>query len=102
MKIKLIKFKNVESTNDEAIKLIKKNILRPALITSERQSRGRGRMGKKWLSLKGNLFLSIYFEINHKKINLKQYNGLLLITCYPFDALISGTNFRYIVVSSKI
>lgn len=76
MKIKSIKFKKVESTNDEAVRLIKKNVSQATLITSERQSKGRGRMGKKWLSLKGNLFLSIYFEINQKKINLKQYTKL--------------------------
>ena len=66
MKIKSIKFKKVESTNDEAVRLIKKNVSQATLITSERQSKGRGRMGKKWLSLKGNLFLSIYFEINQR------------------------------------
>ena len=76
MKIKAINHQIVESTNDEAIKLIKKNISQPILITSKRQSKGRGQRGKKWLSLKGNLFFSILFEINEKKINLKQYTKL--------------------------
>ena len=73
MGIKLISFTNVKSTNDEAIRLIKKNITRPTLIITKKQSKGRGQMGKKWLSITGNLFLSIFFEINHKKINFKQY-----------------------------
>ena len=30
-------------------------------------------MGKKWVSQKGNIFISIFFEINQKKINFKQY-----------------------------
>ena len=30
-------------------------------------------MGKKWISQKGNLFISIFFEINQKKINFKQF-----------------------------
>ena len=76
MKIKSISHQNVESTNDEAIKLIKKNTSQPTMITSKRQSKGRGRMGKKWLSLKGNLFFSIFFEINEKKINFEQYTKL--------------------------
>lgn len=38
----------------------------------------------------------------HDEINLNQPNGLLLITCYPFDALTSGTPLRYIVISTKI
>ena len=76
MKIKSISHQSVESTNDEAIKLIKKNISQPTLITTKRQTKGRGRMGKKWLSLKGNLFFSIFFEINEKKISFKQYTKL--------------------------
>ena len=33
-------------------------------------------MGKKWISLKGNLFFSIFFEINEKKISYKQFTKL--------------------------
>ncbi len=73
MKIKLIKFKKVKSTNDIALNLIKKGNIKPTLITSENQTNGRGTMGKKWVSKKGNLFLSIFFEINQKKINFKQF-----------------------------
>ena len=73
MTIKLIKFKLVKSTNDIAIKLIKKNKTQPTLISSEKQTKGRGTMGKKWVSQKGNLFISIFFEINQKRINFKQF-----------------------------
>ena len=76
MKLRLIKFKKIKSTNDIAIKLIKKNETKPTLITSLAQTRGRGTMGKKWISQKGNLFLSIFFEINLKKISLKQFTLL--------------------------
>ena len=76
MKIKLIKFKSVRSTNDTAIKLIKKNLIIPILIFTENQTKGRGTMGKKWISIKGNLFLSILFKINLKKFNLKQLTFL--------------------------
>ena len=60
MKINLKKFKKVKSTNDIAINLIKKNISAPTLITSDKQTKGRGRIGKKWISKKGNL-LFLYF-----------------------------------------
>ena len=73
MKIKLIKFKSVKSTNDIAIQLIKKKKTQPTLISSEKQTKGRGTMGKKWISQKGNLFISIFFEINQKRINFKQF-----------------------------
>ena len=81
MKIKLIKFKSVKSTNDIAIKLIRKEKVHPTLIFSEIQTKGRGTMGKKWISQKGNLFISIFFEIDQKRINFKQFailNALLL------------------------
>ena len=81
MKIKIKNYKKVKSTNDVAIKLIKKNILEPTLITTEKQTNGRGRIGKKWISLKGNLFITLFFEFDQKKINFKQFavlNALLL------------------------
>ena len=44
-----------------------------------------------------------FFIVNvHDEINLNQHNGLLLITCYPFDTLTSGTSLRYLVFSKKI
>ena len=73
MKIKIKKFKQVISTNDVAIKLIKRNLQGPTLITSEKQKNGRGQVGKKWISKKGNLFFSIFFKLDQKKINFKQF-----------------------------
>ena len=81
MKIKIKNYKKVKSTNDVAMKLIKRNILEPTLITTEKQTNGRGRIGKKWISLKGNLFVTLFFEFDNKKINFKQFavlNAFLL------------------------
>ena len=63
MKLKKYQFKKVNSTNDIAIKKIKSGISRGLIIT-ETQSKGRGQYGKKWISFKGNLLMSIFFEIN--------------------------------------
>ena len=57
MKIKIIKMKCVQSTNNIALKLIKKKKTNPTLITSIVQTNGKGTMGKKWISKKGNLFI---------------------------------------------
>ena len=68
MKINVIKYKKVKSTNDTALKLIKKNITNPTV-------------GKKWVSEKGNLFISLFFKFDQKKINFKQFailNAFLL------------------------
>jgi len=81
MKIRLKKFKTIKSTNDIAIKLIRKNYSGPTLITCDRQTRGRGRIGKKWISEKGNLFITIFFKLDKLKINFKQFailNAILL------------------------
>ena len=85
MKLKIIKRKKVTSTNNLALKLIKKNFSKPTLIISQTQTNGRGTMGKKWLSIKGNLFISIFFEINQNKINFSQY---ALLNAYLFKNII--------------
>ena len=73
MKLRSLKFKSVKSTNDIALMLIKRDNIRPSIILSERQTKGRGTVGKKWISKKGNLFLSIFFDINKKKIDFKKF-----------------------------
>ena len=84
MKLKTVNMKRVQSTNSVALKFIKKK-LQPTLITSLTQTKGRGTMGKKWISQKGNLFISIFFEINQKKINFKQY---AILNAYFFKKII--------------
>ena len=63
MKLDLIKLKKVKSTNDEAIKIIKSKKNKQGIIITNLQTKGKGTMGKKWVSLKGNLFASIFFEL---------------------------------------
>ena len=72
MKIKKFIYKRVNSTNDLAIRKIKQGYRR-GIIVAEKQKKGRGRHGRKWLSFKGNLFLSVFFKINKKK-SIKKIN----------------------------
>jgi BirA family biotin operon repressor/biotin-[acetyl-CoA-carboxylase] ligase len=72
MKIKIIKYKSVKSTNNTAIRRIK-YFKQPIIIYSESQKKGKGTMGKIWISKKGNLFLSILFEFNPAKVSFKQH-----------------------------
>ena len=92
MKIKLKKFKVVKSTNDIAIKLIKRNHTQPTLITTQKQTKGRGRIGKKWISQKGNLFFTIFFKLNQKNINFKQ---AAILNAYLLKGLIRKIFERY-------
>jgi BirA family biotin operon repressor/biotin-[acetyl-CoA-carboxylase] ligase len=86
MKIKLLKFKSVKSTNDVALRLIKRKNLMPTIILTEKQTQGRGTMGKKWVSIKGNLFFSIFYEIDQKKINFKHF---AILNAYLLKRIIS-------------
>jgi len=73
MKLKIVKFKSVKSTNDEAIKLIRSDRCLLGLVSTNSQIRGRGTMGKKWMSYKGNIFISIFFKVNLIKIKIENY-----------------------------
>ena len=72
MKIIKFNFKSVNSTNDIAINLIKKKNIRIGFVFAEKQKKGRGQRGKRWISYKGNLFVSIFFSLDKINLTLKQ------------------------------
>ena len=70
MRIKIIKYNSVDSTNSVAIRRIKKGKIEPTLIIANSQKKGRGQYGRQWVSYKGNIFMTIYFNLK-KKIEIK-------------------------------
>ena len=79
MVLKKFKYKKVSSTNDIAIQKIRQGY-KAGVIISDKQTRGRGQHGKKWISKKGNLFFSIFFIINEKiQISRLIINNLRII-----------------------
>ena len=76
MKFKVFKFKKVKSTNNTAIRVLKNTNIYYGMISSESQNNGRGQYGKKWISLKGNLFVSFFFKLDDLKISFKQLTKL--------------------------
>ena len=76
MKLRLIKFCNVKSTNNEAIKKIKSNKINAGIVYSYSQTKGRGTMGKKWISFNGNFFITIFFELKESMPNFKEFSIL--------------------------
>ncbi|MDA9650742.1 biotin--[acetyl-CoA-carboxylase] ligase [Candidatus Pelagibacter sp.] len=68
MKFKKFKFKEVKSTNSTAIRIIKGLNCKYGMVVSDTQTMGRGQYGKKWISHKGNLFVSFFHDL--KNINL--------------------------------
>tara|TARA_Y100000590_G_scaffold385784_1_gene458117 strand:- start:6889 stop:7473 length:585 start_codon:yes stop_codon:yes gene_type:complete len=65
MKFKIFKFQEVTSTNEIAINLIKKKRIISGYVYANTQTNGKGTHGKKWISIKGNLFGSIFFPLKN-------------------------------------
>ena len=83
MNINKFLYKSVNSTNDIAINLIKKKKIKVGLVISEKQKKGRGQRGKKWISYKGNLFATFFFSLDKINLTLKKLtyiNVNLIIT----------------------
>jgi len=76
MKFKVFRFKKVKSTNNTAIRILKNSNIHYGMISSETQNNGRGQYGKKWISYKGNLFVSFFFKLDNLKISFKQLTKL--------------------------
>ena len=128
MKFKKFLYKKVNSTNDLALKKIKSGY-KNGIIVSEFQKKGRGQVGKKWVSFKGNLFVTIFFEIKKnisikkmttmnceiikkilfkyikKKITIKYPNDLLINKkkfCGILQEIKFNKNFKFIIVGIGI
>ena len=79
MKFKIFRYKKVKSTNLTAIRIIKNSKLDYGMIISKIQTNGKGQYGKKWISLKGNIFLSFFFRLDKIKL---PFNFLTRKNCY--------------------
>ena len=86
MNLKQFNFKKVKSTNQTAIRIIRKTKYEFGLIVSQSQSSGKGQYGRKWISYKGNIFLSFFYKL--KKINLSM-NSLTKKNCFLVKDVIS-------------
>ena len=68
MKFRILRFKKLRSTNDTAIRMVKSSNLNYGMIIADSQSNGRGQYGRKWISPKGNLFVSCFSELNKRNL----------------------------------
>tara|TARA_Y100001970_G_C13995818_1_gene730672 strand:- start:217 stop:753 length:537 start_codon:yes stop_codon:yes gene_type:complete len=116
MEIKLIRLNNVDSTNNVAIRRIKKGQIKPTLILAKKQTKGKGQYGRKWISYKGNVFLSIYFCVKKKallksitkkiytviKKSLNSFVSENITIKLPNDLLINGHKFCGILQETLI
>jgi len=57
--VRLLALDEIDSTNDEAKRLVAEGERGPIWIVARRQSKGRGRLGREWVSPAGNLHASL-------------------------------------------
>jgi len=70
-------FDSIDSTNAEALRAIERGQAAPFLILAERQTAGRGRRGRKWVSpFAENLYYSLVLRIEG---GMRQLEGLSLV-----------------------
>ena len=84
MNLKVFRFNKVKSTNNTAIRIIKKYNYDFGMISSDLQINGRGQYGKKWISYKGNLFVSFFYNLKNFNISLNKLtkiNSLMVKKC---------------------
>ncbi|MBT2371366.1 bifunctional biotin--[acetyl-CoA-carboxylase] ligase/biotin operon repressor BirA [Pseudomonas fluorescens] len=68
---------SIDSTNAEALRLVEGGRVAPFLVLSERQTAGRGRRGRKWVSpFAQNVYYSLVLRIDG---GLRQLEGLSLV-----------------------
>ena len=122
MKFKIFKFKTVTSTNDMAINLIKKDNKENGCVIANMQTEGRGTHGKKCISEHGNLFGTIFFQLEKNYPSFSEFaiinpviiSGVIKIICkkqdislkYPNDIFVNGKKIcgilqEIITLSSK-
>ena len=86
MKFKKFKFKKIKSTNNTAIRIIKETNFNLGMVVAEIQGKGRGQYGRKWISYKGNLFVSFFNELNRTKLSI---SAITKINCLLVKKLLS-------------
>ncbi|MEC4848524.1 MAG: biotin--[acetyl-CoA-carboxylase] ligase [Nitrosarchaeum sp.] len=75
-------FDSVDSTQNQAMKMASK-VNHGTLIIAEKQTNGKGRLGRKWISPKGGIWLSI---ILHPKFDIS------VITLFPIVSALALSN----------
>ncbi|WP_264718969.1 biotin--[acetyl-CoA-carboxylase] ligase [Wolbachia endosymbiont (group A) of Lasioglossum morio] len=110
-------YKEVSSTNKEALDLIDKGISNETIIIADKQTEGRGRTGKSWVSPEGNFYASLIInqETDVSKLTeltfvtalavgntiLSFINGLNLQYKWPNDVLIDGKKISGILLEKR-
>ena len=117
--VRLQSHDEIESTNAEALRLMRQGEHGPLWITAERQSAGRGRRGRKWISVPGNLHASLLLTdpgpaehwpqlsfvaalaVHDAVVEVAPEIRPMLELKWPNDLLLSGAKFAGILIEGE-
>jgi BirA family transcriptional regulator, biotin operon repressor / biotin---[acetyl-CoA-carboxylase] ligase len=117
--VRLLSYDEIDSTNAEALRLMRQGERGPLWITAERQSAGRGRRGRRWISVPGNLHASLLLTdpgpaehwpqisfvaalaVHDAVVEVVPVIRPVLELKWPNDLLLSGAKFAGILIEGE-
>ena len=114
--LKIVHFRRLRSTNTTAYRLAQQSAPEWTVVVADVQTKGRGREGKKWESLKGGLWFSVILRPNvpSPKLPLLQFlagiatrqaleseTGLSVKLKWPNDLVLGNAKLGGILIESK-
>jgi BirA family transcriptional regulator, biotin operon repressor / biotin---[acetyl-CoA-carboxylase] ligase len=117
--VRLVAYDEIDSTNAEALRLKRQGERGPLWITAQRQSAGRGRRGRMWVSVPGNLHASLLLSdpapaphwpqlafvaalaVHDAVVELAPEIRPLMGLKWPNDLLLSGAKFAGILIEGE-
>ncbi len=112
---RILYYPELRSTMDEAARLAGEDAEEGTVVITERQSAGRGRQGRSWVSQPGNLLLSVLFRPDMKQLPfisiiggvaavraVRKTTGLDPKIKWPNDMMLDGRKAAGILAESAI
>jgi BirA family biotin operon repressor/biotin-[acetyl-CoA-carboxylase] ligase len=117
--VRLRAYDAIDSTNAEALRLLRQGEPGPLWITAETQSAGRGRRGRKWISVPGNLHASLLLTdpgpvrqwpqlsfvaalaVHDAVVEVAPEIRPMLELKWPNDLLLSGAKFGGVLIEGE-
>lgn len=94
MNYEICHFPQIDSTNAKALEMLEQGCAEGIVIVADRQTAGKGRQGRRWVSSEGNLFLTIA---------LRPDKPLQLLSELAFVAAIAvGRALRGVIKTSQV
>ena len=112
---RILYYPQLSSTMDEAARLAEQGAEEGTVVIAERQSAGRGRQGRIWVSQPGNLLLSVVFRPDMDRLPfvsiigglaaaraVRKTTGLLPAIKWPNDLMLGGKKAAGILAESTV